>query len=189
MLVPAINSVIKMIMALDAVASLVRPRPHTATPTKGRCISSAIRCTVPLPTPTSRATLTMLIPARKRSWMRFSMAALIRGRPRVLPLPADRTLIDQCCLAVPTHRGATRVCLILSRRPLLTARKTDRHGPRQQPQTRSRRPCRGRQRRPQCAANGLSADRDEAFCCLPTYLARSQRGRGCVAGGLHDGLA
>ena len=27
MLVPAINSVIKMIMALDAVASLVRPRP------------------------------------------------------------------------------------------------------------------------------------------------------------------
>jgi hypothetical protein len=42
MLVPAINSVIKMIMALDAVASLVRPRPHAATPTKGRLI----RCTV-----------------------------------------------------------------------------------------------------------------------------------------------
>jgi hypothetical protein len=38
MLVPAINSVIKMIMALDAVASLVRR--HATMPTKGR----AIRC-------------------------------------------------------------------------------------------------------------------------------------------------
>src|SRR5262249_7139125 len=36
MLVPAINSVIKMIMALDAVASLVRPRPHATAAAKGR---------------------------------------------------------------------------------------------------------------------------------------------------------
>src|SRR6516164_7654113 len=87
--------------------------------------------------------------------------------------------------------GNTPVGLILSGRPLLTARlpRPAAHGPRQQPQTHSRRPCCGRQRRPQGAANGLSADRDEAFCCLPAYLRRAQRGRGCVAGGLHDGLA
>ena len=47
MLVLAINSVIKMIMALDTVASLVRPRPHAATPTKGPVISCLIRLNGP----------------------------------------------------------------------------------------------------------------------------------------------
>jgi hypothetical protein len=37
-LAPAVNSIIKMIMAFGAIASFVRRRPHATTPTKGRLI-------------------------------------------------------------------------------------------------------------------------------------------------------
>jgi len=43
MLAPAINSTIKTIMALDAVASSMRPRPRAATPTTGPFISCLTR--------------------------------------------------------------------------------------------------------------------------------------------------
>jgi hypothetical protein len=55
MLVPAINSVIKMIIALDAVASLVRPRLYAATPTKGRAIER----------PLDRCPITQFVPSRE----------------------------------------------------------------------------------------------------------------------------
>jgi len=58
MLAPVINSVIKMFMRsvnCDGCTSFVRPRPHAATPSKGPSISCLTRCTVPVPTPHSRA--------------------------------------------------------------------------------------------------------------------------------------
>jgi len=41
------------------------PMPPYAAASKGPFISSLMRCTVPVPTPTSRATLIMPFPARK----------------------------------------------------------------------------------------------------------------------------
>jgi hypothetical protein len=57
--------------------------------TQGR-ISWAMRCTVPEPTPNVEAILSM--PTRLLSILRalFSMAASMRGRPRVLPLATAR---------------------------------------------------------------------------------------------------
>jgi hypothetical protein len=52
MLTTAINSVIKMIMA---AASFVRPRPHAATPTKGRAIEP----------PLDRCPITQFVPSRE----------------------------------------------------------------------------------------------------------------------------
>ena len=89
MLAPAINSVIKIIMALDAAASLVRPRPHATAPTKGPSISCLMRCTVPVPTPHSRATLRMPLPEaqelQERRAIRYS-----RGRITLL----ERTMLE-----------------------------------------------------------------------------------------------
>jgi hypothetical protein len=42
----------------------VRSRPHAAASAKGPVISCLMRCTVPVPTPSSRATLRMPFPAR-----------------------------------------------------------------------------------------------------------------------------
>jgi len=54
-------------------------------------ISRAMRCTVPVPTPSSRATLLMPLPPRNCSWMRFSTFSLMRGRPSVLTFNERRS--------------------------------------------------------------------------------------------------
>ena len=64
MLAPAINSVIKIIIAFGAGSSFVRSRPHATATAKGPIISCLMRCTVPVPTPSSRATLRMPLPVR-----------------------------------------------------------------------------------------------------------------------------
>jgi hypothetical protein len=58
--------------------SAVTPYPAAS---KGRPIPCAMRWTVPVPTPTSRATFRMPSPERKCSLMRFSSLPLMRGRP------------------------------------------------------------------------------------------------------------
>ena len=51
-------------IALGGLALFVRSRPQAAARAKGPVISCLMRCTVPVPTPSSRATLRMPLPVR-----------------------------------------------------------------------------------------------------------------------------
>src|SRR6516225_7144942 len=91
MLVPTINSVIKIIMA---AASFVRR--HAAAPTKGR----AIRCTVDGSTPKRLAIPRTPSPVRLRSFPRPPKSfALILGPPK----PGPDSFFDRCALELGKH--------------------------------------------------------------------------------------